>query len=50
MSNNLEVIDGFKSPGEFHRFERWLQREVETGYAIEVNVKSYYAGVNFKEK
>ncbi|WP_199103403.1 hypothetical protein [Aquitalea sp. ASV11] len=50
VSNNLEVIDGFKSPGELNRFERWLQREVDAGCAVEVDVKNYYAGENFKER
>lgn len=50
MRNNLETIENFHSRGEFIKFENWISEQLNNGNAKEVEVKEYYAGVNFRER
>lgn len=37
-------IQGFKSPGEFKDFIKWIDSLVSEGVVNEVNVENYYGG------
>lgn len=50
MISNLEEIENFDSRGEFLKFESWINAQLINRYAKEVEVKNYYAGINFKER
>ena len=45
-----EEIHGFRSPGEFRRFERWIREALRDGSAVEIPVKRPYAGPVFEER
>ncbi len=51
MNNlNLEEIDSFYSYNEFIRFKAWIEEQIQDGYVKEIDVKDFYAGVNFQER
>ncbi len=51
MSEMWEEIHGFKSPGEFERFKRWITEAVKEGALREVSVGHPYSGSSlFNEK
>ena len=41
-----EIIDGFRSPSEFERFERWLGEQVDAGQAEAVPVDITWRDAN----
>lgn len=52
LNCNWEVIDGFKSPGEYQRFCAWIDAQVEAGTVESVPVGSSprEVGFGFEEK
>ena len=47
---NLEEIASFYSYNEFLKFKTWIEEQVDNGYAKEIKVENYYAGINFQER
>jgi hypothetical protein len=41
-----EPIEGFRSPGEFERFQRWIDERVAAGEAERVPVAAPWMGAN----
>jgi hypothetical protein len=44
MAALWEEIHGFRSPGEFFRFESWIDSQVEEGGAVKIAASSQYLG------
>lgn len=43
---DLERIDGFSSPGEYARFERWIEERVQRGELEPAAVRARYSGLH----
>lgn len=45
-----EEIHGFRSPGEFHRFQKWIVDAIEDGSLVEIEVGERYGGTDMLEE
>lgn len=44
-----EEINEFRSPSEYSRFRKWMEKQVSKGMSKPTEVEKYYAGENLSE-